>query len=181
MICWSMRFDLWYRAGSCNLCLLTAMLYVTTAVRLLRRSYEGIFQYGVHQHMIYGSGSCEAWLSHITGAGSCELYLLTSMLYETTAVRLLRRNHANSVRYDNHQHVIHGTGVGKAWLSHNTGAGSCAAGVLSMHIIFARVCAGCMARCSAYTLLGHSSYHITTILQRSGSATTCASPAAGRY
>jgi hypothetical protein len=58
------------RAGSFGVHLPTALLYSTTAVRLLRRKYAVKFWYVVDTQLVYSTISCKAWLSHNTKAGA---------------------------------------------------------------------------------------------------------------
>jgi hypothetical protein len=71
----TITFEAWmsHNAGAISCCrqLLTGLLYVSTALRLLRRHYAGNFfdfvQYYVHNKMM----TFEAWMSHNAGAIFC--------------------------------------------------------------------------------------------------------------
>jgi hypothetical protein len=76
------------------LLLLTALLYVPIAARLLRRQYAANFWQSTYYYVNDCLMKNEALLSHNTGPGSCCLLLLTALLYVLIAVRLLRRHYA---------------------------------------------------------------------------------------
>jgi hypothetical protein len=112
------------RAGSCCLLLLTALLYVPKAARLLRLHYAGKISQSVCMYLIDSTIRFEKLLSHASRAGSCCLLLLTALLYVPEAARLLRRHYAGKISPSIGLHIIDSTNRFEKLLSHNSRAGS---------------------------------------------------------
>jgi hypothetical protein len=97
-----MMIEAWlsHNAGAISCCKrlqqLTGLLYESTVLRLLRRHYAGSFLYLVYYHKNGIKMTSEAWLPHKAGAISWCRRLLAGLLYESIALRLLRRHYAGN-------------------------------------------------------------------------------------
>jgi hypothetical protein len=131
-----MPFDAWllHNTGE-NMCccrlLSTGLLYVSTALRLLRRHYAGGFLQCVDHYLNEALMPFEAWLLHNNGTIFCCRRLLTGLLYESTALRLLRRHYAGDFLHCVDYYPNDALTPFDAWLSHNTGENICCCRLLT--------------------------------------------------